>query len=61
LGKNEIKKVDYGVDGGDVTIARTVFKDGEVYFTDTFFTRFQAWQEVWEYGPGTENPEDLVH
>lgn len=61
LGKNEIKKVDYGVDGGDVTIARTVFKDGEVYFTDTFFTRFQAWQEVWEYGPGTENPEELAH
>ena len=61
LGKNEMKKVDYGVDGGDVTIARTVFKDGEVYFTDTFFTRFQAWQEVWEYGPGTENPQDRVH
>jgi len=61
LGKNDMEKVDYGVDGGDVTIARTVFKDGEVYFTDTFFTRFQAWQEVWEYGPGTENPEDLVH
>jgi len=61
LGKNEMKKVDYGVDGGDVTIARTVFKNGEVYFTDTFFTRFQAWQEVWEYGPGTENPEDRVH
>jgi vancomycin resistance protein YoaR len=61
LGKDEMEKVDYGVDGGDVTIARTVFKDGEVYFTDTFFTRFQAWQEVWEYGPGTENPEDLVH
>lgn len=61
LGKDEMKKVDYGVDGGDVTIARTVFKDGEVYFTDTFFTRFQAWQEVWEYGPGTENPEGRVH
>ena len=60
LAKNEMKKVDYGVDGGDVTIARTVFKDGEVYFTDTFYTHFQAWQEVWEYGPGTENPEDRV-
>ncbi len=61
LAENEVKKVDYGVDGGDVTIARTVFKDGEVYFTDTFYTHFQAWQEVWEYGPGTKNPEDLVH
>ena len=60
LAKDEMVKVDYGVDGGDVTIARTVFKDGEVYFTDTFFTRFQAWQEVWEYGPGTKNPEDRV-
>lgn len=61
LGKDEVKKVDYGVDGGDVTIARTVFKNGEVYFTDTFYTHFQAWQEIWEYGPGTQNPEDLIH
>mgnify|MGYP001035983656 CR=1 FL=1 len=61
LAKDEMRKVDYGVDGGDVTIARTVIKDGEVYFTDTFHTHFQAWQEVWEYGPGTKNPEDRVH
>lgn len=61
LAKDEMVKVDYGVDGGDVTIARKVFKDGEVYFTDTFYTHFQAWQEVWEYGPGTKNPEDRVH
>ena len=61
LGKDEVKKVDYGVDGGDVTIARTVVKDGEVYFTDTFYTHFQAWQEIWEYGPGTKNPEELIH
>ena len=60
LAKDEMRKVDYGVDGGDVTIARTVFKDGEVYFTDTFYTHFQAWQEVWEYGPGTKNPEERV-
>ncbi len=61
LAKDEVRKVDYGVDGGDVTIARTVFMDGEVYFTDTFRTHFQAWQEIWEYGPGTKNPEDLIH
>ncbi|MBG0786840.1 MAG: VanW family protein [Anaerolineaceae bacterium] len=61
LAKDEVRKVDYGVDGGDVTIVRTVFMDGEVYFTDTFRTHFQAWQEIWEYGPGTKNPEDHIH
>jgi hypothetical protein len=25
-----------------------------VYFSDAFFTRFQPWQAIYEYGPGTE-------
>lgn len=49
-----IKKVDYAADGADVTIYRTVYNDGKVYFADSFYTHFLPWQAVYEYGPGTE-------
>lgn len=61
LDKNEVKKVDYAADGADVTITRTVYKGDSVYFSDSFYTHFQPWQEIWEYGPGTEDPESLAH
>jgi vancomycin resistance protein YoaR len=55
LDKGEIKKVDYAADGADISITRTVYKDDKVYFSDSFYTHFQAWQAVFEYGPGTED------
>jgi len=55
LKKGDIKKVDYEADGADVTVKRTVYKDGKVYFSDVFRTHYQTWQEVFEYGPGTED------
>jgi vancomycin resistance protein YoaR len=61
LDKNQVKKVDYAADGADVTITRTVYKGDSVYFSDSFYTHFQPWQEIWEYGPGTEDPESLAH
>jgi vancomycin resistance protein YoaR len=57
LAQGELKKVDYAADGADVNVTRTVYLNDQVYFSDAFFTRFQPWQEVWEYGPGTEIPE----
>jgi len=54
LAKGEIKKVDYAAEGADINITRTVYKDGIVYFADSFYTHFQPWQAVYEYGPGTE-------
>jgi len=57
LAKGEIKKVDYSADGADVSVTRTVYKGDTVYFSDSFFTRFQPWQAIYEYGPGTEIPE----
>jgi vancomycin resistance protein YoaR len=50
-------QTDYSADGADVTVDRTVTKDGEVYFTDQFKTHYEAWQAVCEYGPGIEDPE----
>lgn len=54
LAKGEVKQVDWEADGADVTVTRTVIRNGEVYFRDTIFTHYQPWQAIYEYGPGTE-------
>lgn len=60
--KGEVKQVDWAAQGADVSVNRTVRRDGQVYLQDTFFTRFQPWRAMYEYGPGTEGmppePED---
>ena len=56
LEEGEIVKVDYAADGADITITRTVYKDDLVYFADSYYTHFQPWQAIFEYGPGTDIP-----
>jgi vancomycin resistance protein YoaR len=56
LPNGTIKQVDWAVEGADVTVTRTVTKDGAVIHQDRFFTRYEAWGDVFEYGPGTELP-----
>ncbi|MCD6402039.1 MAG: VanW family protein [Anaerolineales bacterium] len=60
LDKGEIKQVDWAVEGADVTVTRTVYRDGEVLYKDTFTTHYMPWRAVCEYGPGTKGmpPED---
>lgn len=48
------KQVDWAVDGANVTIIRTVTRDGQILYNDKIFTHYQAWGDVYEYGPGTE-------
>jgi vancomycin resistance protein YoaR len=60
LRKNEMKQVDYAANGADVTVTRTVWKDGVVHFTDTFVTHYEPWQAICEYGPDSRNPERLA-
>jgi vancomycin resistance protein YoaR len=55
LEEGEINQVDWEADGADVTVKRTVTKNGESYLQDDFITHYQPWQSVFEYGPGTEN------
>jgi vancomycin resistance protein YoaR len=55
LPKGKINQVDWAVQGADVNIVRTVTRDGQVYLQDTFYTHFQPWGDVYEYGPGTDN------
>ncbi len=50
------KQVDWAVEGADVTVTRTVTRNGEVLYNDNFFTQYEPWGDVWEYGPGTEIP-----
>ena len=50
----EIKQVDWEADGSDVRVDRQVYLNGEVIISDTFFTHYEPWRAIYEYGPGTE-------
>jgi vancomycin resistance protein YoaR len=56
LAKDEINQTDWAVQGADVTVNRTVYKNGNVYFTDTYVTHYEAWPNGYDYGPGTQIP-----
>jgi len=56
LPNGTIKQVDWSAEGADVTVNRTVYRDNQVYLQDTIYTHYQPWQDVYEYGPGTELP-----
>jgi vancomycin resistance protein YoaR len=58
LEKGEIKQVDFEVDGMDVTVTRTVSRDGVAIHEDIFRTHYLPWRAIYEYGPGTELPKD---
>jgi vancomycin resistance protein YoaR len=57
LKKGQVKQVDWAANGADVTVTRTVMRNGAVYFTDTFTTHYQPWRAICQYGPDTKNPE----
>ena len=50
-----VKQTDYAVQGATVTVTRTVTRGGEVLDSDKFFTKYEPWPDIFEYGPGTEN------
>lgn len=54
LAKGVVKQVDWEAQGADVTVTRTVTRDGQVIDQDTFFTQYMPWQAIYQYGPGTE-------
>jgi vancomycin resistance protein YoaR len=53
------KKVDYSADGADVTVQRVVSRGGSTLFTNTIFTHYEPWQAVYDYGPGTQDPQAM--
>ena len=60
LRKNEMKQVDWAANGADVTVTRTVSRDGGVLFQDQFTTHYEPWQAICQYGPDSKNPEKLA-
>jgi len=60
LKKNEIKQVDWAANGADITVTRTVWRDGAVYLQDAITTHYQPWQAICQYGPDSRNPEKLA-
>ena len=60
LRKNEMKQVDWAANGADVTVTRTVMREGGVLFQDEFTTHYQPWQAICQYGPDSKNPEKLA-
>ncbi len=56
LAKDEIKQVDWAVAGADVSVTRTVTRDGAIVHDDTFNTHYMSWQAKYQYGPGTDIP-----
>ncbi len=51
-----IKQVDWGKEGMNVTVNRVItYGDGRVQ-QDKFVSRYQPWQAVYRYGPGTKLP-----
>jgi vancomycin resistance protein YoaR len=58
LAEGEIRQVDWEAAGADVTVFRTVYREGQVYLQDQFSTHYMPWQAVYEYGPGTRLPKD---
>jgi vancomycin resistance protein YoaR len=57
LKENQIKQVDYPAEGADVSVTRTVWRNGQIYFSDVIETHYQPWQAVCQFGPGTEDPQ----
>jgi vancomycin resistance protein YoaR len=57
LKPGQITQVDYAVNGADVSVQRTVTRDGAVLFQDTIQTRYEPWQAVCEYARGMSDPE----
>ena len=60
LKAGQIKQVDWAANGADVTVTRTVWKNGAVYYSDAFKTHYEPWRAVCEVAPGTEEPEKLA-
>jgi len=60
LDEGEIEQVDYQADGMDVVVTRTVTRDGQVLHEDVVKTHYLPWRAIFEYGPGTELPEDAI-
>lgn len=55
LEPGEIEQVDWAVEGADVSVERNVFNAvGDLLRQDIFVSNYVPWQNIFQYGPGTE-------
>lgn len=57
LAPGKMRQVDWGIEGADVSVTRTVYRGGQVYLQDTFNTHYEPWQAICEYAPNIDDPE----
>ncbi len=60
LKEGKIEQVDFEADGMDVVVTRTVTLGDNTLHRDTIKTHYLPWRAIYEYGPGTELPEDAI-
>lgn len=60
LAKNEMKQIDWAANGANITVTRTVSRNGSVLFQDQITTQYEPWQAVCQYGPDSKNPDKLA-
>jgi hypothetical protein len=59
LPRGTCKQTDWPGDGADITVTRVVSRGGETLFTDSIRTHYEPWQAVYQYGPGTDDPQSV--
>jgi vancomycin resistance protein YoaR len=53
----QTRQVDYAVDGADVRVERTVYRNGQILYHDTFVSHYLPWTAVYQVHPGELPPE----
>jgi vancomycin resistance protein YoaR len=59
LKKGEVEQIDYEADGLDVVVYRTVTRVDDILYQDTIKTHYLPWRAIYEFGPGTDLPDDV--
>ena len=60
LDQGVIEQVDWENEGAKVIVERVVERGGELLIEDFVRTTYQPWGSVFQFGPGTELPEDVT-
>lgn len=62
LDNGEVQQVDWAVEGSDVTVLRRVYDENGnlMYGQESFLSRYIPWQNVYQYGPGVDVPNDTA-
>ena len=60
LDQGVIEQVDWENEGAEVIVERVVERGGRTLIEDVVRTTYQPWGSVFQFGPGTELPEDAT-